>query len=116
MGREFQIEVGPIERHDGEERCRVAVRVSDDLRYLEGHFPGDPIVPGIAQLLPIVHDPVATLWPDLGPCRAIKRLKFRAALRPGHALEVTLRRQGDKVRFGITRGETRCTDGVLVYG
>jgi 3-hydroxymyristoyl/3-hydroxydecanoyl-(acyl carrier protein) dehydratase len=115
VASEFEIERGEPEPTERGERCRVKVRVPPDLRYLEGHFPNDPIVPGIAQLLPLVHEPAAAAWPDLGPPTAIERLKFKAALRPGHALEVELRREAGKVRFEIRRGETRCTTGVLVF-
>ena len=111
MASEFRVEVGPVEGG----RCRVTVGIPDDLRYVEGHFPGDPIVPGVAQLLPLVHEPIAEAWPDLGAPVAIKRLKFREALRPGDALEVELSRAGPKVRFEIRKGDVRCTSGVLVF-
>lgn len=115
MGSDFEIEVGDPEPIQRGERCIVKVRVPVDLHYLEGHFPGDPIVPGIAQLLPLVHEPTARVWPDLGPPKEVKRLKFRDALRPGHRVEVELQREPGKVRFEIRRGETTCTTGVLVF-
>lgn len=111
MPREFEIEMGPAEG----ERCLVRVRIPEDLRYVEGHFEGDPIVPGVAQLLPLVHEPIARTWPDLGAPRSVRRLKFREALRPGDALEVALSRADRKVRFEIRRGDTSCTSGVLVF-
>lgn len=100
---------------DDTNRIRLRVRVPADLRYLEGHFPGDPIVPGIAQLLPLVHDPIRTAWPDLGAARALRRLKFLDALRPGHELDVELTRKAHKVKFEIRRGEVACTRGTLVF-
>ena len=115
MASEFEIERGAPERVDGGERVRLAVGVPAALRYLAGHFPGDPIVPGIAQLLPLVQEPAAAVWPDLGAPVAIRRLKFKEALRPGHRLAVELRRQARTVRFEIRRGDTSCTSGVLVY-
>lgn len=116
MDGRFAIEAdAPTTSADGESHCLVKVRIPEDLRYLDGHFPGDPIVPGIAQLLPLVLEPARAAWPDLGAPTAIKRLKFLDALRPGHALEVGLTRQGDRVRFEIRRGDVVCTRGSLMF-
>ena len=113
MGSDFQIEAGAP---DAEGRCTVRVRVPDDLRYVEGHFEGDPIVPGVAQLIGLVWKPAKQVWPDLGPVRAIKRLKFLAALRPGHELVVSLRREPTRLRFEVSRDGAPCTRGSLVIG
>lgn len=111
-GRSFEISPAVA---DAAGRAVVTVQIPMDLRYVEGHFPENPIVPGIAQLLPLVYAPAREAWPDLGSLRAIKRLKFLDALRPGHALEVELLRDGARVRFTIRRGPTDCTRGSLVF-
>ncbi|MFK7991918.1 MAG: hypothetical protein AB8I08_38230 [Sandaracinaceae bacterium] len=112
MSREFSIEPGS---DDIPNEVHLLVHIPEGLRYLEGHFPGDPIVPGIAQLLPLVHDPIRAAWPELGAPRAIRRLKFLGALRPGHSLEVRLVRNDHKVKFEIVRGEQTCTRGTLLF-
>lgn len=98
------------------DRCTVEVEVPEDVDYCEGHFEGNAILPGIAQLLPMVHDPVRAAWPDLGALTDVRRLKFKDAIRPGHRLLVTLSRSGERVRFEITRGETTCSTGSLSFG
>ncbi len=96
-------------------QCELRVSVPVDLRYFEGHFEGDPIVPGIAQLIPLVWVQAKRAWPDLPAPTAIKRLKFLAALRPGHELTVTLERKPGGVSFEIKRQATVCTKGRLVF-
>lgn len=115
MGSDFEIELGPAERTESGERCVAAARVPTDLRYLEGHFPGRPIVPGLAQLVPLVYRSVRRAWPDLPAPTSVKRLKFLEALGPDDRLEVRLARDADRVRFEIVRGELTCSHGVLVF-
>lgn len=109
-GRDFQ--VGEPEGEGA--HVRFAVSVPADLRYLEGHFPGRPIVPGVAQLV-LVERAIRRAWPELGPPRAVRRLKFTQALGPGDALVLTLARSGPDIRFTITRDDVECSRGVLGY-
>lgn len=115
MGSDFEIDLGAPEPVEGGERCVAIARTPEDLRYVEGHFPGHPIVPGVAQLLPLVYRQVRRAWPDLPAASAIRRLKFLEALRPGDVLEVSMVRSDTKVRFEIKRGELTCSHGVLVF-
>lgn len=112
---EFEIDRGALQRVEGGERRTVRVRVPQELRYLEGHFPGNPIVPGVAQLVPLAYREARAAWPDLGAPTGIKRLKFLEALRPGDELALELLREPAKVRFEIRRGPTLCTHGVLTF-
>lgn len=112
---EFETERGAATPIEGGERCVVRAHVPAGLRYFEGHFPDAPIVPGVAQLVPLVYREARSAWPDLGAPTSIKRLKFLEALRPGDNLEVHLVRQPDKLRFEIRRGETLCSHGVLTF-
>jgi 3-hydroxymyristoyl/3-hydroxydecanoyl-(acyl carrier protein) dehydratase len=98
-----------------DEGHHLAVAVPEDLRYLEGHFPGDPIVPGIAQLA-LAERAARLAHADLGPPRGVRRLKFSARIDPGDALSIALSRTGDNVRFIISRDETECSRGTIVFG
>lgn len=110
MNREFEFE----ETSREEETCEFLVRIPEDLKYFDGHFDGNPIVPGVAQMLPLAWEGVARAWPELGPAKELRRLKFREALRPGDEVRLTVSRVPGKVRFQIHRGEAVCTLGTFV--
>ncbi len=115
MGRELEIEIGDVEKSADGARCTVKIRVPHDARYFEGHFPGQPILPGIAQLVALVYEPATRAWPDLPAPKSVKRLKFLEALKPGDELEVRLRREQGKLRFEIRRSDLLCSQGVLTF-
>lgn len=97
-----------------------AVKIPADLLYFEGHFPGSPILPAIAQLVALVLDRTHALWPELGQPRRVARLKFTQAIAPGDEIEVRLERTGEEVRFTLVRstlagGAQPCTRGVLAF-
>jgi len=106
-------------RTEGEVDVRqVELRVVPEPACVEGHFPGDPVVPAVSQLLDVVDPQVRAAWPDLGPLCRVSRVKFLAALRPGDGLTVTLRRpRGTRtVQVEIRRGEAPATRGSFEYG
>ena len=91
------------------------VTVPADLLYFEGHFPGAPILPAIAQLIALVLDRTHALWPELGQPRRVGRLKFMQAIAPGDTIAVQLERAGADVRFTLARAGEACTRGVLGF-
>ena len=107
-----RVEVGPSTAH-------LRTAVPPDLRFFEGHFDGDPVLPGIAELLLLVHRRARELWGELGRERRITRLKFEQAIRPGDALDIHLDRSATDeetvVRFRIERGGQACATGAIAY-
>jgi len=93
----------------------LEVTVPAGLKTLDGHFPGNPIVPGVSQVF-LVERAARKVWGDLGEPSAMVRLKFMQTLRPGNALRVVVRREKlADVRFQILREGVECSRGVLRF-
>ncbi|MCA9690279.1 MAG: hypothetical protein R3A51_05415 [Nannocystaceae bacterium] len=102
-------------RDDAGERCELSLQLPVDWEYTRGHFPGYPIVPGVAQLVAMVERPARTLWPELGAPRSVARLKFRRPITPGERVRVVLERAGEQVRFSLAVGEAPCAAGIMRF-
>jgi len=78
--------------------------------FFAGHFPGHPILPGIAHL--------ALVAKALGdpPLAEVRVLKLRKPVLPGDVLDLSLEETGDLVRFEIRRGEEVVSNGVIRIG
>ena len=115
---EFHFEGGAL---DGE-RWQERIHVPAELRYVEGHFPSDPIVPGVAQVVALAEERARHAWPELGASRGLRRLKFMSALRPGEHFVLALERKSSegesKVSFRIDRDAEeaeKCSIGTLLF-
>lgn len=104
--------------------ARFATQIDPDLLYLQGHFPGYPLLPGIAQLLAIALDRSHAVWPALDQPRRVTQLKFKRPIFPGDSLELQLLRKqtqqdSTEVRFNLLRttpaGPELCAHGVLIF-
>ena len=80
--------------------------------WFQGHFPGDPMLPGIAQL----HLVMETLKAALGEgvrLAGLKRVRFKRVIRPEEAIAIVAEVVADKpglVRFQLTvEGEHACS-------
>ena len=108
-----RVDVSPAHAH-------LRAVVPADLLYFEGHFEGRPMLPGIAEVLLLVHRRAREVFGALGAEKRMVRLKFEAVILPGDALDVHLERSekdGEtRVEFRILRGEQRCASGAIVYG
>lgn len=67
---------------------------------LPGHFPGQPIVPGVVLLDRIA---AAIERAGVGRLARIDAVKFLAPLAPDDRAELTITREGTRVRFRIER-------------
>ena len=111
-----------IEFEKGETiHCQKLVSNCDPI--LQGHFPGNPILPGVVQVEAMAQAAVVLAHlsgvfdPETHVCffMGINEAKFRNPVRPGEVLDihVTVERLG---RIGKFKGEIRCGDEVKGSG
>ena len=101
------------------DRVEAAARFPLDSRWFSGHFPGHPIVPGIA-LLAMVREAVTTWERNRGRSVTIigvRRVRFRLPVRPDNEVELEAKRisgrEAPSYAFTISlAGESVCS-GVL---
>jgi 3-hydroxyacyl-[acyl-carrier-protein] dehydratase len=94
-----------------EERLRIA----EDLPFLEGHFPGLPVVAGVVQ----VHLALLALGERLGHrprLSGLEALKFRALLQPGQDVRLSVDLSDDGARFEFELADAERPERVFSSG
>lgn len=76
---------------------------------LPGHFPGNPIVPGVVLVQRVAE--ALSQW--RGARIARFDVKFLAPLLPDQNATIELREDAHRVRFAVMRGDTMLARGVL---
>jgi 3-hydroxymyristoyl/3-hydroxydecanoyl-(acyl carrier protein) dehydratase len=116
------VELEELSRRDVENDAGRAVRVvelriPEDLAYFDGHFDGDPVLPGVVQLNTVALAHVETRWPELGHLEGTRRLKFIRPLRPGDTITLYLERKSAPRQVGlvIKKGDETCTTTTLLF-
>lgn len=99
-----------------EEICAL-VTTEDSSPWFSGHFPGDPILPGIAQLK-MVADIIATYKKENLRMTGLSRIKFRKIVRPGEVLAIyaTTGKLQDQYAFRITSSDEDVCSGMMFMG
>jgi 3-hydroxymyristoyl/3-hydroxydecanoyl-(acyl carrier protein) dehydratase len=97
------------------EHLRVMFDITSDLIWFHGHFPGQPVLPGVVQLHWAVL--VATTCLDVaGVPTEIKRLKFKKVFTPPQGLELTLRECGSaEAQFRFSFADEEYSEGRLLF-
>lgn len=90
-----------LERRREPGRLSERLRIPADLAFLEGHFPGHPVVAGVVQ----VHFAMAALEEMLGRAprlEMLEGLKFRELLLPKQEVLLEVRMDEDSERFAFS--------------
>lgn len=91
-----------------------AVVIGADEACLQGHFPGNPLVPGVVILEHVLEEISRTQAASLSLAR-IPAVKFLSPLRPGEPLTIELGApdEGNTVRFTCRVGARAVAAGLL---
>jgi 3-hydroxymyristoyl/3-hydroxydecanoyl-(acyl carrier protein) dehydratase len=95
----------------------VVAQVTTDLQspWFSGHFPDDPILPGIAQLAMVTATIAKVLQQDLS-LQSVTRIKFKKIIRPGDVLDIHAMAgtKENHYSFKITSEQQEACSGRLV--
>lgn len=87
--------------------------IPDNHPALAGHFPGNPIVPGVVLLSEVVEAARREMGQDRR-CSGFPSVKFLAPLRPGVAFSIELESgSGNRVRFVCKTAQCTIAQGTL---
>ena len=90
-----------------------ALRLAPELEAFQGHFPGDPILPGVVLVDWAIRLGEAQFGP-LGAFRGLSQVKFLAPVRPGEALELNLELAPGRLRFRYQSGAEAKASGTIL--
>jgi 3-hydroxymyristoyl/3-hydroxydecanoyl-(acyl carrier protein) dehydratase len=89
------------------------LEVARDHPAFEGHFPGRPVLPGVALLAEIFESAAAepSLAECIGPTPRLEVAKFLAPVLPGASLAIRFRLMTGGLEFTIHDGERSAASG-----
>jgi 3-hydroxyacyl-[acyl-carrier-protein] dehydratase len=94
------------------QRYRATIEIARDHPAFPGHFPGDPVVPGVLLLDKVIEAAEAWRGRSLRVV-GLQRTKFVARLLPGEAATIELSLDGQYLEFIIDREGTTIATGRL---
>ncbi len=85
-----------------------------ELEAFKGHFPSQPIYPGVGQIA-FIQKFAKEIWADLDWCSGLEQIKFQELIQPFAVVKLTLERKAQKVIFQINNDEQILASGRLVF-
>jgi len=99
-------------------RITASARIESGSQWYEGHFPGQPILPGMA-IVALVAEALVAAERRVGnqvTITGLARVRFRLPVRPGETIQIQVARPGDgggRYAFSVfLAGEALCS-GIL---
>lgn len=100
---------------DGESVCVDLVYPAEQTCF-QGHFPGFPVLPGVAQLAEL-RKRARAAFPDFPDAAVYRQLKFRRIITPGMPVNLKISRTAPGAfRFAFTADGEVCSSGTVVAG
>ncbi|WP_336166025.1 AMP-binding protein [Acinetobacter sp. 161(2023)] len=85
-----------------------------ELACFKGHFPTQPIYPGVGQIGFLQHF-AKLIWSDLNWCQGYEQLKFQNLISPYAIVQLKLSRKEHKVSFELRDSEQILASGRLLF-
>ncbi|ARU55116.1 hypothetical protein OLMES_1030 [Oleiphilus messinensis] len=93
----------------------IRLQIPEDLRFLEGHFPGHPILPGAVQLQWAITYGKKLLNRSNSAVKQVEVLKFQNIIRPGDIVVLTLTtKTSDKFIFSFESKQGKHASGRVI--
>ncbi|WOE33183.1 AMP-binding protein [Acinetobacter sp. SAAs470] len=86
----------------------------EELACFKGHFPGQPIYPGVGQIGLVQHFAKKN-WLDLAWCNGYEQVKFQDLIQPKMVLCLNLQRQAHKIIFELKNQDKVFASGRLLF-
>lgn len=105
-----------VDKRGADGGIKAHIRVPADSPWFDGHFPEEPVLPGIAQL-GMVHDLLCRTFDRRLPVTQVSRVRFRQMIRPDQALVLTATTGDEKdCSFRITGDDGLICTGLIRLG
>lgn len=111
-GGERQPQVLSVET--GSDSATLLLAVPEDLIWFPGHFPGNPVLPGVVLVDWVMHLAEAHLSLP-GRFAGLRTVKFHHRVQPGDELTLELSRKPDRLAwtYRVTATGAACAEGVV---
>lgn len=93
-------------------QCQPTQAIAADHPALPGHFPGDPLVPGVT-LLACVADALRARFPRYAPGELLQA-RFHRPLRPGEPFAIEARQEEGRARFEVRCAAREGGEGAVI--
>lgn len=105
-----------VNREVCEAEARFELELDRALRWFEGHFPTQPILPGVAQLH-IAALLAEEAWGHFATGSEMSRVKFRHVMRPGDRVTLVLQKKGGgRIDFRYVQHDEVMASGAIKGG
>ncbi len=96
--------------------CSVVRPVAANHPSFAGHFPGQPVLPGVVLLAEVMEALRSAALPDLpGECFDMRAVKFLWPVRPGDEIRIDVQGDAGRARFEVHCGDKVAASGQVVW-